>query len=715
MSATSVPKVRLVELILDSLKALDQAIAYFHITSAQSYRERLLSFTKVDLIAFIISLGEDAERALRLLESGFPFRKVPTLYLTILDRSPDPDGIIARSRELVPLQRGGALFQDEKKTVRAVYITEPAQVVRIDYEPVVEIQLLYEMRVEIVESDTKAEDYGQIKPIYSLETAYVWVPIEKHHHAIIACCDYQAIRPVRSFLRTKLQIDLDLPWLTTEMMQLISQGTDPRSVTFALKDLEGGDDEVQSVTYSDPNLSQKGVYKVLADDQHREPTFGFFMNHPGLALGGIGIARRDGKVWTPKRLDKAAITHLAMTLIAQTEEELAKSEDHSSLIHYYFGSDASIGGRRVDGQKLVVWRELITAVYQAQASPNHEIQIRTNLLAQVVEYQNQLCLTSAVEYECPECHCRWLAKCPSCQRLLKVKWKEGFVIYCPNRKCKKEYPDHLDCECGQEIPIEEPVAFIRLFPEKGFIDSAANAGTRLNCVFTGFFVIRGQQLLHLPPKNIRQEPLRLDAFRSWHNIMENPGAPVLTQEDAIKLLNRIREKCLRGGTWVSSRAKCEACSGSPVIPHHIENREVCLLRLFGLPINQTFDGLHNGGEVADLYYDDYLIESGEKVKVGIHVKSREKENPVRGMGRGKGKIQELYAQLAYSAYLAITGKKDLQILGIGIPNEVSNVVTDSMLAVMSDLGYPFILVNENDWIIILNRAYEVAMFNEENV
>lgn len=712
MSATSVPKVRLVELILDDLKALDQAITYFHITTAQSYRERLLSFTKVELITFIISLGDDAERALRFLESGFPFRKAPTLYLTIFDRLPDAGGIIARSHELVPLQRGGALFQDEKKTVRAVYITEPAQVVRTDYEPVVEIQLLYEMRVEIVEADTKAEDYGQIKPIYSLETAYVWIPIENHHHAIIACCDYQAIRPVRNYLRTKLQIDLDMPWLTTEMMQQISQGADPRSVTFALKDLNGGDEEVQSVTYSDPNLSQKGLFWALADDNHREQTFGFFMNHPGLALGGIGIARRDGKVWTPKRLDKTAITHLALTLITQTEEELAKSEDHSSLIHYYFGSDASIGGKQIGGQKLVAWRELVSVVFQGQGNLNHEIQIRTGLLSQAVEYQNQLCLTSAVEYECPECHCRWLARCPNCQRLLRVKWKNDFVFYCPNRKCKKEFMDHLNCECGQEIPIEDPAAFVCLFPEKAFIDSVISAGTRLNHVFTGFFVIRGQQLLHLPPRNIRQEPLRLNAFRSWHNIMENSGAPVLTQEDAIKLLNRMREKCFRGGTWASSRAKCEACLNSPVVPYQIENREVCLLRLFGLPINQTFDGLHNGGEVADLYYDDWLIKTGEKVKVGIHVKSRDKDNPVRGMGRSKNKIQELYAQLVYSAYLAITGKQELHILGIGIPNEISNNVMASMFEVMDELGYPFLAVDEKDWTIILNRAYEVAMFEK---
>jgi hypothetical protein len=58
-----VPKHRLVQLITADLKASAQAASHFHILTASSVDDRLMSFSKPDLIAFITSLGSHAESA----------------------------------------------------------------------------------------------------------------------------------------------------------------------------------------------------------------------------------------------------------------------------------------------------------------------------------------------------------------------------------------------------------------------------------------------------------------------------------------------------------------------------------------------------------------------------------------------------------------------------------------------------------------------------
>jgi hypothetical protein len=73
-----------------------------------------------------------------------------------------------------------------------------------------------------------------------------------------------------------------------------------------------------------------------------------------------------------------------------------------------------------------------------------------------------------------------------------------------------------------------------------------------------------------------------------------------------------------------------------------------------------------GHEVADIRYEDWLEDSGEQIKLGIHLKSRTRSKK-EGLGRSVRQIKALYTQLFYSAYLALVRRVELDVVGIPVP------------------------------------------------
>jgi hypothetical protein len=57
MAVTSIPKARLIKLILEDLRAETKVSSYFNIGSDVDVKERLESFTKDQLLTFIVQLG----------------------------------------------------------------------------------------------------------------------------------------------------------------------------------------------------------------------------------------------------------------------------------------------------------------------------------------------------------------------------------------------------------------------------------------------------------------------------------------------------------------------------------------------------------------------------------------------------------------------------------------------------------------------------------
>jgi hypothetical protein len=134
---------------------------------------------------------------------------------------------------------------------------------------------------------------------------------------------------------------------------------------------------------------------------------------------------------------------------------------------------------------------------------------------------------------------------------------------------------------------------------------------------------------------------------------------------------------------------------------------ICFPRIFGYAIDEEFDGIHHGHEVADIKYSDVLYETDTQLEIGIHLKSRVASKK-RGLGRSVDSVKELYMQYCYSAFLSARDRADLNVIGISIPNVVNSEVIENFQYLSNQLGYPLIILAEGEWINILDAAIEKA-------
>lgn len=711
MTASAVPKNRLIGLICDDLGAAEEASRNFRISAETSVPDRLRSFTKAKLIAFIHELGQRAEISLHKLESAFPLYRPPTLYLAVVESKPDPREVTAVSRQLAKGGRLAGTDLPDDGPIRFIYLPETARTIPFAKTNMLELTLHYERRVDIVSCDEDSDDYGRLSPVYSLETAFVWLPLEsKHKHGIIACCDYPALRHILRFLREKISLSLYLPNLDTSTLHKLVEGATPRSVTFHTED--DGLDRIQNVTLSDPMLSMKQPFLDAASDNQREQTAGFYANHPGLADGGFGIARRDGKIWTPKRLDRRATAVLALKLIQQTEQELGKINNIDTLLSHYYGSLTFVGGRELTGEVQGTWRALTGKILEAQRSANNESELSRELLIRLVRYQERLRLLTAAYYECPNCGVTLFAACPHCKSQLKVAYEEDLKLRC--RNCKQVVTSDIECECGTAVEFADYASSCRMVPEPELLESITIASERLDkLAFRGVFVIRGTTVKVIIRKFLGPRRVELSDLKHWHDrakldrrkIAKEPRRTQLTQ-----ILNRTKEKCFRDQIR-PSRTRCEECNNNNLNPKWIPKGDTCLPRLFGVAINEHFDGVHHGRELADIKYEDAITNTGKKVRIGIHIKSRDKQPPAEGMGRSKYAIKGLYTQLVYSAFLVRERGEQLDVLGVSIPNTFHSEVISSLEFVATRLGFPLLAIGEDDWLKVIDVAVEQTQFD----
>src|SRR5688572_26028141 len=123
MAATSIPKTRLIKMILEDLKAEAAARKFFQITPITQIEDRLGGFTKNDLLEFIFSLGAKGEKALRELSSSFPIRRSPTLYIAIIENKPQKQELkkLLSSAKKIQGADAGMRFE-EGATVRSIFL-----------------------------------------------------------------------------------------------------------------------------------------------------------------------------------------------------------------------------------------------------------------------------------------------------------------------------------------------------------------------------------------------------------------------------------------------------------------------------------------------------------------------------------------------------------------------------------------------------------------
>ena len=709
--ATSVPKRAMVSEIRRVIPD-DTIRAWLHIGPQTSLAQRLDDFTKAELLALLRSTPE-GEQALSELERNYVLSSPPTLYLVKVQARPDTPRLIASTTELAGAGRAMAMTLGDQRAVRAVYAASPAHALSFNQDAT-EVPLHYERRIEYTECDPDCDEYGDRKALYSLERAFVWL-VDGYSHAIICAPDFVAVRPVIDFGTSVLGLRWALPDLTEDMLNRLAGDAQPRSATFSTPSAELTTFlDVRTVTMSDPNLGERNGFTQIRQDPNREQTAGFYAGHSGLVLAGLGIARRYGRVWTPSRLSRRSLVALAIDLMDKTEQELTRQyeRDRGGYVGYFRNIVVSINGREVRGKQRRTFDDLVVAILRAVAEDSKETSVGRDLLHALVRDQNGLRLHVLSDFDCPQCGDGVIGQCPQC----RVPYTAGIdgsvlVFECPNRDCMQR-PDAdagFRCDCGQEVPVAALENHLKILPKPEFV-----AGMRQfldampDAMWEGLFYIDGYVLKLLPsPAPPSRGMVRLDDLRSWrirarHNVRYLPDG---SRKDAlVGILKLTKEKC-GANDGHPTHEICGNCLASQISAEQVETGGICLPRMLGLAISRDFDGVHHRYETADVKYQDVLDDTDEQVRLGLHLKSRTRPRP-RGLGHSVPQVKALYTQLFYSAYLALTGRAEFDVIGISIPNTILEEVVASLRHLVNELGFPLLVVDEGDWVKIVDAVVE---------
>ena len=69
-------------------------------------------------------------------------------------------------------------------------------------------------------------------------------------------------------------------------------------------------------------------------------------------------------------------------------------------------------------------------------------------------------------------------------------------------------------------------------------------------------------------------------------------------------------------------------------------------------------------------------------------------------------MKGLYTQYCYSAYLAAMKGERINVIGISVPNILNDQVIDNFEYLSAQLGFPLIILSEDEWVKILDAAIE---------
>lgn len=709
LAGIPVPKREIIALILRTIPADNIRIA-FKIQAETDLHRRLNDFTKNQLLV-VLNSTQAGHAALEDAKANYPLTSNPTLYLVSVRSWPERQVLFDVTHTLAIQMSRAAVWFGSDRTVRSIYMIAKAR----EYEaqiPFIEVPLVYEKKFEYVVSNPESEEYGEVDVIYSLEKAIIWYS-EQYHHALLLCGDFPAVKPILYYGNSKLGIYWQLPFLSEDMLHRLADGANPRTASFSRLDNEPDDKlDVQTMTISDQGLGESRSYLRLMQDEFRQQTFGFYSSHPDLVFGGLGISRQYGRIWTPAHLRKDTLLALSINLIQKTEEELLREVDINldGFVGYYRNIPIYLAGKKVDFIQRSLIEELIKAIITARRSRNHEAKLEPALLEEFIHQFYNLDLVPALEAHCDNCG-DYLVRCPHCLSPYEpVYQNQHFIFQCPNHQDQAiEDNQIIECECVAEIEVTFS-SDIRLFPGAELLKTLHEFLASLeNQRYDGTFLIIGNILRLIPRKVPHANRYTLEDLRTWRvrAHLHQRNIPEGLRKKYIGLLNQIKEKCSRNG-WHPTREICTACIDEVISMARIrDGDEICLPRLLGYAIDENFDGIHHGREVADIRYRDIVEQDGEELFVGLHLKSRERPRS-RGLGRSTGSVKGLYTQYCYSTYLAGERGENLNVIGISVPNGINEQVIENFEYLANLSGFPLIILQEEEWLKILDTSIEKA-------
>jgi hypothetical protein len=714
---TPVPKRELIELVIKNIPDY-QIRNKLKIQSATDIRNRLDDFSKKELL-IILTSNNEGRIALENSESNYPLSSNSTLYLISVNSWPKFSDLLNRTSELSEQKQNIAVCLDPDRTIRCIYMITKAKRIgkKINFQ---EIPLVYVKKIEYCIADPDSDNFGEISYLYSLEKAIIWYNND-YNHALLLCGDFQAVKPILYYGKSMLNISWQLPNLSENMLHQLAKGATPRTVSFSrIDDISNSPFDAKSLTISDPDLENLQSFNSLSSDKSREQTFGFYLSHPDLVYGGLGITRKYGRIWTPARLKKESLLSLSSSLIERTEKELINELDINTIgfIKFYRNYPVTLDGKKLNEHLRDFFDELVSAIIKAKRSQSLECNLNNDLIRSFLLQYEKLDLIPMLKLHCDNCG-DILACCSICgSPLIPRVQNNEFIFVCPNHPQDLLLNDHsFACECGKEIEITFS-SDLMIFPGARLLDSIHKFLDILeNQGFDGNFVINGNILRVIPKKHLEYKfetnEYNLDQFHLWRNIAHIHQCPVSDKEkeEYRHLLMNIKEKCKRNNLHPGYET-CNLCMNEKLTISRIKaGKELCLARVLGYAIDKNFNGVHHKYEIADVQYADNIVNSKNEVNIGIHLKSREKQRP-EGLGRSVHSIKGLYTQYCYSAYLKTSSIINLDIIGISIPNIIKNEIRQNFNFLSNQFGIPLIILDEDLWLKILKSVFEKVCIDE---
>ncbi|NLE45217.1 MAG: hypothetical protein GX620_10890 [Chloroflexi bacterium] len=710
--ASRAPKRALAQLIFDTF-ALEEVQAHFHIGVDTDARQRLCDFTKAQLLELIHSTPAGQE-AFRELESRYPLTGTVTFYVVLVSTRRALQDVVDRVSHLAELERNGGEFYDERRAVRAVYVASAGTYT--SRPDVFEIPLNYERRFEYMVGDPTADTYGQQAVLYLLQHAYVWL-VEGGEYGIVCGPDYVAVRPILELLGRQLGVRANLLNFDEQTIVNLAEGALPKSATFSgFGEVDDAAIDAKTITLYDPQLSDRRGYRSLVDNSARHQTAGFYADHPGLMVGGLGISSRFGRIWTPRRLTKTQLLTLALDVIERTRAEFARqrADSPSVWVEHFYHVQVKVEGRELTAQSRRAFDVLLTAYVRACGDEHHQANLGSQAqITAIIEHQEVLQLQVGFELECANCG-RVLGRCPACDSALQAELHDGDVA----PVCLRCGPlgiggDALACTCGEVVPVPDAVSALWMFPEPPLLAAIRVFLEEINEPFPDLtFYVDGNLLTAVPLLQPRRaERIALEDLRSWRvvaHLHQRGHIGDTRRRKFIHILNLAREKCDVNHCH-PTREDCRRCLQRDIGLAEINSGRICLARVMGLAINQQFDGIHHGHEDADVIFGDFEQHSGRETRVGIHLKSRTTPR-AQGLGRSVDCIKGLYTQVCYSVYQVARGYLDLDTIGISVPNTLMCDVLASLQQAVNSQGLSFLTVDEADWLKILDSVIEHLSF-----
>lgn len=570
----------------------------------------------------------------------------------------------------------------------------------------------YEKRIEIVECNPESQNYSETRIEYSLENALVWYPKGNSSYAVIACCDFSAVTALITYLNSKYGIEASLPDLTETMLNNLASGSKVRNATFSLELSEENENDidVNSITIYDKKLSESKMYSQMREQKGRIQRSGFFVDHPYLLRAGLGISCKYGRIWTPAHLDRNELLSIAVGSIKNLDIQLkhAAENDLNDYLVYYSNKEVQIDSIKLTGSARKLFDRLIYYLALSQKNNNAEIEIDLDFQKQLSIYYKKLRFESYVVGYCANCG-KVEFHCPKCGQAINfVVENEIPTLVCSS--CGNRIEDqNIQCDCGESIQLINVYSNIEYLPTPELMDTIFDYSDNLHPQISlpTLFKIEGNRLLSLRKrKNNNARLINVNDLKFWRVRAHYDSVNTVTP-CAKKYVNDAHEKC-NINDYHPKEDDCRKCAKKQISKLDFELNTICLLRTFGIPINVVFDGIHHGHEFADIVYTDEFDD--KQHKIAIHVKKHDKHTPAKGLGRSRDKIKGLYAQVFYTLFEVEKKKKSVDIIGIAIPNRVSDDVLNSLQTIVLRMGYSFIALQKDEWEKITQAAIDAVQF-----